>query len=85
MIILLWVELILRQKKSRRHSERSEESPGRKRKRQEVRGVRGGVGAKLEWNLGEKWQNGGYRCALNDNSTVSRVLFSRQKRKHSGV
>ena len=38
-----------------------------------------------ERNWGEKWQNGGYRYALSDNSTVSRVLFSRQKRKHSGV
>ena len=76
-------------KKSRRHSERSEESPGRKRKRQEVRGVRSEVGAKfgaeLDRNWGEKWQNGGDRYALSENSTVSRVLFSRQKRKHSGV
>ena len=30
-------------KKSHRHSERSEGSPGRKRKRQEMRGVRGEV------------------------------------------
>ena len=32
-------------KKSHRHSERSEESPGRKRKRQEMRGVRSEVGS----------------------------------------
>ena len=55
-------------KKSRRHSERSEESPGRKRKRQEVRGVRSEIG-------GEKWQNGGDRYALSENSTVNRILF----------
>ena len=58
-------------KKTHRHSERSEESPGRKRRR---RGLRC-----KERDWGEKWQNGGYRYALNDNSTVSRVLFSRQK------
>ena len=34
-------------KKSHRHSERSEESPGRKRKRQEMRGVRGEVGSEV--------------------------------------
>ena len=54
-------------KKSHRHSERSEESPGRKRRRRGLRCE--------ERNWGEKWQNGEYRYALSDNSTVNRILF----------
>ena len=45
-------------KKSHRHSERSEESPGRKRKRQEMRGVRGEVGAKLRAKKGKTVEAG---------------------------
>ena len=37
--------------------------------------MRGEIEAGLGQDWGEKWQNGGGRYALSDNSTVSRVDF----------